>query len=420
MSSKKGFTLIELLVTISVISILATFGMALLSGVQKNARISKRIEDLKNIHTALEIYKGVKGNYPIVASFSCASSVLATSLEPDYMVKVPEDPLGVDSCYQYISNATDYKLITHSSVRTSGEMTPAQFNTQLSLIDPARDMDPTNGCKLDPAADTGDTGWAYYSSSNTCAWTVTDGAIPVPTPTPAPTSPPPPGPTPSPSPIPSPTPIGGLMAYWKLDDVSGSTTAADSSGNGHTGTVSGGPWRSSGIYGLAYEFDDYNDTVVVPSSLTADLQLKNFTVSLWFRIETMPNDFPTILKKQAPPPNGGTNRNYTISFIKSNGNISVSSTFAGVMKTLNSGNNVNDGQWHHLAYTVTGSTQTLYVDGLQKGTQTNTGTPDTQTSNVEISNVSGGELFNGWVDDVRIYNRALSLTEVNNAKNGSP
>lgn len=53
---KKGFTLVELLVVISIIAILSVIGITVLSGVQKSARNSKRISDMKAIALALEIY----------------------------------------------------------------------------------------------------------------------------------------------------------------------------------------------------------------------------------------------------------------------------------------------------------------------------------------------------------------------------
>ena len=92
---KKGFTLIELLVVISIIAILSTIGMTLYSGVQKSARMSKRIQDLKAIQSALQVYYTINKSYPSTASnwnsgCSLASNQVIPGFVPDYMAAFPE------------------------------------------------------------------------------------------------------------------------------------------------------------------------------------------------------------------------------------------------------------------------------------------------------------------------------------------
>lgn len=67
-----------------------------------------------------------------------------------------------------------------------------------------------------------------------------------------------------------------LVAWWTFDDMSG-TTAADSSGNGHTGTLNGNPQWVTGYFGGALRFDGSGDYVEI--SYSSKLALKEFTVS---------------------------------------------------------------------------------------------------------------------------------------------
>ena len=106
--SKKGFTLIELLVVIAVIGLLASIVMISMNSIRAKARDVKRLSDLKQIQTALEMYYDAVGQYPRYDTGSpiCASgwainhityiacwNDLASKLSP-YLSQLPTDPLG--------------------------------------------------------------------------------------------------------------------------------------------------------------------------------------------------------------------------------------------------------------------------------------------------------------------------------------
>lgn len=170
----RGFTLIELMVAIAIIAILAAVGLVVYSTAQKTARVSKRVQDLDAIKTALELFKSTTGFYPNVttaASFVCLDSLTGVnSLVPSYMPQIPRDPLqsaaGDANCYHYTSDvggagptATIYKVKTRTT-----EMSSADFAQQLTLVDPDRD----GGTADDNCAvqTTNITAWAVYSSVN--------------------------------------------------------------------------------------------------------------------------------------------------------------------------------------------------------------------------------------------------------------
>ena len=174
--SCKGFTLIELMVAISVVAVLATVGMLIYSSVQKSARISKRLQDLDALKTAIETYKSATGSYPVSAtahaSVDCDSSAAALAvLVPDYMTTLPNDPSGGENnCYLYASNVTtgtasDYKIRTNNA-----EMTHAEYNNQQNYIDPRRDNGPADDAtNCDHAVVTPNvTAWAAYTNGARC------------------------------------------------------------------------------------------------------------------------------------------------------------------------------------------------------------------------------------------------------------
>lgn len=120
----KGFTLIELLVVIAIIGILASLITANFIGVRQRARDTQRKSDLRQLQSALELYKSDVGNYPfgfsnysVTNTSSCTTSsrVSFVSGNVTYMSKVPCDPLtssGYDSgnYYYYSANGTAYTL----------------------------------------------------------------------------------------------------------------------------------------------------------------------------------------------------------------------------------------------------------------------------------------------------------------------
>ncbi|HVV38922.1 MAG TPA: prepilin-type N-terminal cleavage/methylation domain-containing protein [Candidatus Paceibacterota bacterium] len=85
---RQGFTLIELMVVVAIIGILSSIVIGGLSGAKGSGRDAKRISDIKNIQIALALYYGDFNKYPIDIYAGSGS------LSPNYMSKVPEDPLS--------------------------------------------------------------------------------------------------------------------------------------------------------------------------------------------------------------------------------------------------------------------------------------------------------------------------------------
>ncbi len=201
-----------------------------------------------------------------------------------------------------------------------------------------------------------------------------------------------------------------LIGWWKLDETSG-LTAADSSVFGNDGTLpnmAGNEW-TNGTVGGALEFDGTDDYVSVPNS--SSLQLTSaLTMAGWIKANSWGSgtDVDIIARKGEDNPN-----NYQLSIADGLATLYLDdgdgSGYRG--DTL-----LNTGQWYHVAATWDGTTVRVYVDGVLDNDP-----PDLHGNNIStdtrafyIGGRSGADLLNGILDDIRIYNRALSEAEIKN------
>jgi hypothetical protein len=191
-----------------------------------------------------------------------------------------------------------------------------------------------------------------------------------------------------------PTPDPNLLAWWKFDDGSG-TTAIDSSGKGLSLTLSDTTWED-GISGGAVHFHGvgqgqggfgYSGNAI---TVCAWVRHDEFVSGQVERYVTIESEVAVIRKE-----NDGRLHFY----IKTGGSLRHLWVSGG--PTI--------GQWHCVVGTWDGLTQRLYLDGVQRASQRPGGVLGT-ASGIRVS--SSAEPFNGMLDDVRIYNYALTHGEV--------
>lgn len=204
----------------------------------------------------------------------------------------------------------------------------------------------------------------------------------------------------------------GLVAYWPFDEDSG-TTATEVVG-GHDGSLTGLPTiGSTGILGTtAYEFDGSGDYVTVPEAPALEMNNTNaVTVSMWVRKEAVQSGWIALLQH--------SDQSYNLQF--ESGNTPAFTIYDGGWNTANSGINVNTNQWYHIAGTFDGSDIRIYVDGVQEGTATANYIADASGFDIGIGeNLDAtGRHFNGTIDEVRVYDRALSASEIEQLAEGS-
>jgi prepilin-type N-terminal cleavage/methylation domain-containing protein len=96
--NKKGFTLIELLVVIAIIGLLSTMAVVALNNARTKSRDAKRVSDIKQIQTALEMYFTDQNNYPAAGTSDDALALLQTS---GFFAALPTNPTPNGHAYKY-------------------------------------------------------------------------------------------------------------------------------------------------------------------------------------------------------------------------------------------------------------------------------------------------------------------------------
>ena len=198
------------------------------------------------------------------------------------------------------------------------------------------------------------------------------------------------------------------VAAYSFDESSGSM-AHDSIGT-HDGNLKNGTaWLTPGKFGSAVHFDGVNDLITIPAS--ADLNLgKNFTIEAWVRPDAL-TPYDSVLTKEA-----GTGMTYSLipegNHVAPKAEVAKNATEAG---TINATSQLPLNTWSHLALTSSGEHLRLYVNGTQVASVPQSAVYTAEGA-TQIGGNIGGEYFNGYVDEVRIYNRTLSGTEIGKDK----
>lgn len=193
----------------------------------------------------------------------------------------------------------------------------------------------------------------------------------------------------------------GLVAAYSFDEGTG-TTLNDVTGNGHDGVLSGQTWVP-GRFGTALKFDD--NLISIPASALLDLTT-GMTLSAWINLDSQPTDWPTIVMKGGPE---GLSYGLWAGWVGAAPSVLITN---GPLQHLAGGEQAPPGYWTHLAATYDGDTLRLYVDGnLEASLQL--GDPITTNAlPLTIGGNSWGEYFPGAIDELRIYNRALTQIEI--------
>jgi hypothetical protein len=180
-----------------------------------------------------------------------------------------------------------------------------------------------------------------------------------------------------------------LVAAYAFSEGSG-PTSADATGLGHTVTVGSASWIASGHTGNALSFNGTTARSTVADANDLDLS-SAMTLMAWVYPNVTPQSWRTILHKETD--GGGT---------FGSGNVNAYGPSA-----------LPAGTWTHVATTYDGTTVRLYVGGTLVASAPATGSILSSSSPLSIGGTAAyGEYFNGRIDDVRVYNRALSAAEI--------
>ena len=205
--------------------------------------------------------------------------------------------------------------------------------------------------------------------------------------------------------------LQGLVGWWKFDEGDG-TQAADSSGNGHTGTLGGNPtWQpAGGKVGGALDLDGDGDLVDIGEESKFDATA-GVTVAAWIKIDTWSKPWQAIVTKGDSAWRIQRNQETsTLEFACSG----VSVPDGSIYGSLYGQTDITPGQWHHIVGVYDGSNMALYIDGTLDAAQKASGPisandlPVLIGANAEMAD----RFFDGAIDDVRVYNYGLSAAAV--------
>jgi hypothetical protein len=201
------------------------------------------------------------------------------------------------------------------------------------------------------------------------------------------------------------TPPSGLVGYWNLDQGSG-TIAYDSSGYNNHGTIYGASWTSGKVNG-ALNFDGLNDYVDCGNNETLD-PTQGATIEAWVNFNQLPSVAKHIMEI-ASRSGGGTDLDLQtetdnrFKFFIGPGVVVISNTVAETSK------------WYHIVGTYQANDNIkIYVNGVLEKTTLTSVTRGTNPNKFSIgqSLIWSGRFFNGTIDEVKIFNRALSAEEI--------
>lgn len=197
----------------------------------------------------------------------------------------------------------------------------------------------------------------------------------------------------------------GLGGYWLFNEGAG-LTAFDVSGKKKHGTLTNGPTWTAGKFGKAINFDGSNDYVSTGAS--TPYQGTNISISLWARNTSTSNN--SLFGAAADSSASRINAHLPYSGVVywDFGRITSGGRLSKIAPTLTDG-------WHHWVFWASGgNSMKIYLDGAEWATQASGDSAGyTGSSTFSIGSFLPSSLyFNGRIDNVRIYNRALSESDV--------
>jgi hypothetical protein len=205
--------------------------------------------------------------------------------------------------------------------------------------------------------------------------------------------------------IPPYVPINGLVAWFPFNG-----NANDESGYNHQVTANG-PNTTTDRFGVAdraYEFDGVSDKISVVDNVVPNFDFIQFSISIWAFKDNQTIFFPGIISRCQPNNIGW--------YLYANSGLSDSIDFSGAISTGNYYNAFGAPapiiQWVHYVCTFSPGLQKLYINGILVGTDNNPGAVFNAIGDIQIGFKTGGSYWGGKIDDIAIYDRVLSQSEI--------
>jgi prepilin-type N-terminal cleavage/methylation domain-containing protein len=399
--TRKAFTLIELLVVIAIIAILAVVVVLTLNPAEmlRQARDANRLSDLATINSAINLY---------VTDQSGSSGFFLGNASSVYL-SLPDTSSSCSNLGLATTSPSSYAYACANSTSSRNINASGWIPLNLSLISSGS---PLGSLPIDPTNQSS-TGLYYTYYTNSSQFEITSlfesqknksqyGQKPIIQNLPEVNAQ---GSSLTINPLFNPTGLGG---YWPMDEGSGSSTL-DLSGNSNLGAWAGTAAGTNSTYyttgkvgSWAGTFDGNTDKVTIASSSFVRPN-STYSVSLWFQCASsgshgnLFNMSATSSERNTIDMNGCSSSGYLLV-----------GTFNGTFQTVTS--NASTLGWNFVVLVVNSGSVSAYLNGSQIS---GSGSPSylTGTTNAIGYNENGG-YFSGLIDDVRIYNRALSVAEI--------
>ncbi|OFX49305.1 MAG: hypothetical protein A2W95_16450 [Bacteroidetes bacterium GWA2_40_14] len=200
------------------------------------------------------------------------------------------------------------------------------------------------------------------------------------------------------------------VAIYNLDSIyiqANDTLILDASGNANNGHVKNGASQDEGYLGNALEFDGVNDFVQFETSTSFDFNTSAVTISLWTKLAYLPIDLPVAYG----PLFDSEGDQYVLYEDRGNSELRFKvSTSAGAERPGIPNNDLKKGEWIHIVGVYDGTNAMIYLNGVKKDSHPLTGT--VKTGQVATLGLSGTSYFEGNMDQVEVYSRALTEDEI--------
>lgn len=203
------------------------------------------------------------------------------------------------------------------------------------------------------------------------------------------------------------TPVSKLLVLELGFDEGSGTVTADTSGRGRLGTVDGATWTAAGRHGGALQFDGVDDVVRVAH--TDDLNFSNaLTIEAWVYPTGPLTGWRTAVFKETSGMDA-----YSLYAHSATAGPRGQAVISGVKQTTATGTSIPVEAWTHVAVTYNGAALRVFVNGIQVSTTPATGPVGSSAGVLSVGgNTIWGEYFEGVIDEVRVYRRALTASEL--------